>query len=217
MNPARKRSCLLHYAGSDVQDIFFNLRGENELQIPEDSEIYKQSVKLLDDYFLPLKCLPRERHIFRNLEQGPEESIEKFVLCLREQGSLCEYDAWLEENIKEQIFEKGCSDELRAKILTKGNMTLAQTIEEGRSLETIAKHRKNMQRTEEINRIVKSKGECFWCGHSGHYANDDDCPARDKKCEKCHLLGHIKRCCNTKDANARKNKDGDSKKRHKKN
>ncbi|XP_055548648.1 uncharacterized protein LOC129732127 isoform X2 [Wyeomyia smithii] len=161
MNPARKRSYLLHYAGSDVQDIFFNLRGENEVQIPEDSDIYKQSVKLLDDYFLPLKCLPRERHIFRNLEQGPEESIEKFVLRLREQVSLCEYDAWLEENIKEQIFEKGFSDELRAKILTKGNMTLAQTIEEGRSLETIAKHRKNLQQTEEINRIVKSKGECF--------------------------------------------------------
>ncbi|XP_062709152.1 uncharacterized protein K02A2.6-like [Aedes albopictus] len=215
-NPARKRSYLLHYAGSEVQDIFFNLRGENEVVVPAGSDVFQESVKLLDGYFLPLKCLPRERHIFRNLEQGPEESIEKFVLRLREQGSLCEYGNCLEENIKEQIFEKGYSDELRAKILTKGNLTLAQTVDEGRSLETIAKHRKNLQRSEEVNRIAKSKGECYRCGRAGHYANDDDCPARDKKCEKCHLVGHFKRCCKTKDSGARKSKDGNMEKRRKK-
>lgn len=95
-------------------------------------------------------------------------------------------------------------------------MTLAQTIEEGRSIETIAKHRRNLHRTEDINRITKMKGECFRCGHSGHYANDEDCPARDKKCEKCHLLGHFKRCCKTKETGFRKGKDKDLEKRRKK-
>lgn len=195
----RKRSYLLHYAGSDVQDIFFNLRGDDEIAVPEGSDVYKESVKLLNDYFLPLKCLPRERHIFRNLEQAPDESIEKFVLRLREQGQLCEYGDWLEEAIKEQIFEKGFSDDLRGKILTKGDMTLAQTVELGRSLETIEKHKKNLQRCEEVHRVsTGSRGECYRCGRSGHYANDEDCPARDKKCEKCHLVGHFKRCCKTK-------------------
>ena len=196
--PARKRSYLLYYAGSDVQDIFFNLRGEAEVNIPAGSDVYAESIRLLDDYFLPLKCLPRERHIFRNLEQAPDESIEKFVLRLREQGNLCDYANWLDENIKEQLFEKGNSDELRAKILTKPNMTLAQTVELGRSLETIAKHRKNLVKCEEVNRISSSKGECFRCGHSGHYANDDECPAPDKRCEKCNLVGHFRRCCKTK-------------------
>ncbi|XP_055623134.1 uncharacterized protein LOC129766585 [Toxorhynchites rutilus septentrionalis] len=207
----RKRSYLLHYAGSDVQDIYFNLKGEDEIQVPNGSDIYKEAIKLLDDYFLPLKCLPRERHIFRNLEQAADESIEKFVLRLREQGNLCEYGEWLEENIKEQIFERGHSDELRAKILTKGNMTLAQTVEMGRSLETIAKHRRNLQKHEEVNRISSSR-ECYRCGRQGHYANDEDCPARDKKCEKCNLLGHFKRCCKTKPKNSRKNKEGGKKK-----
>ncbi|XP_055584741.1 uncharacterized protein K02A2.6-like [Uranotaenia lowii] len=210
--PARKRSYLLHYAGPDVQDIFFNLRGENELEVPPDSDLYQESVQLLDGYFLPLKCLPRERHIFRNLEQSPDESIEKFVLRLREQGELCEYGNWLEENIKEQIFEKGISDELRAKILAKGNMTLAQTLDEGRSLETIAKHRKTLQRVEEINRISGQKGECFRCGESGHYANDQECPARYEKCKRCDLMGHYKKCCKTKDLRGKKHE----KQRHRK-
>ncbi|XP_055590264.1 uncharacterized protein K02A2.6-like [Uranotaenia lowii] len=212
--PERKRSYLLHYAGSDVQDIYFNLKGEAELEVPEDSNVYKEAVQLLDNYFLPLKCLPRERHIFRNLEQASDKSIEKFVLRLREQGSLCDYGDWLEENIKEQIFERGYSDELRAKILTKGDITLAQTVEIGRSLETIAKHRRNLQKQEEINRIAR-QGECFRCGHEGHYANDEECPARDQECEKCHLIGHYERCCKTKTKNTRKKKFAGKEKRRK--
>lgn len=185
--PARKRSYLLHCAGADVQDIFFNLRGDAEPEIPGGSDIYKESVKLLDDYFLPLKCLPRERHIFRNLAQAPEESIEKFVLRLREQGALCEYENWLEENIEEQIFEKGSSDHLRAKILTKPNMTLAEIVELGRSLETIAKHQNSLVPEEAINRVSGMKGECFRCGQTGHYASSEDCPARNQKCDRCQL------------------------------
>lgn len=104
---ARKRSYLLHYAGTDVQDIYFNLKGEEDLEVPAGSDVYQAALKLLDDYFLPLKCLPRERHIFRNLQQAPDESIEKFALRLREQGQLCEYADWLEVAIQEQIFEKG--------------------------------------------------------------------------------------------------------------
>lgn len=160
--PARKKSYLLHYVGSQVQDVFFGLQGEAEPVVPDGSDVYTEAVKLLDEYFLPMKCLPLERHKFRNLEQASDEPIEKFGLRLREQGNHYEYADHLEEEIKEQIFEKGNSDDLRAKILTKPQMTLAETVEAGRSLETIGKHRKNLKLNAlpaEVNKIYKSSNK----------------------------------------------------------
>lgn len=199
---SRKKAYLLHYAGEGVQDIYDSLVGDGEQQVPAGSNEYKEAIRVLDEHFLPMKCLPQERHIFRNLQQGPDEKISKFVLRLREQGNLCEYGNWLDENLKEQIFEKGSSDELRAKILTKPDMTLEEIVKEGRSLETIEKVRRQLQQSTDINKLTTSKNECFRCGRVGHYANDDCCPAKDKKCEKCGLIGHFRRCCKTKERDA---------------
>ncbi|XP_055633159.1 uncharacterized protein LOC129773571 [Toxorhynchites rutilus septentrionalis] len=201
---SRKKAYLLHYAGKGVQDIYDSLVGNEEQEVPVGSDAYKEAVNVLDKHFLPMKCLPQERHIFRNLQQESDEKISKFVLRLREQGNLCEYGDWLDENIKEQIFEKGSSNELRAKILTKPGMTLEEIIKEGRSLETIEKVscQLQLQQSVDINKLTTYKNECFRCGRIGHFANDDCCPAKDKKCEKCGLIGHFRRCCKTKEREA---------------
>lgn len=206
--PARKKSYLLHFVGQQVQDVYFGLQGDEEPVVPQGSDVYEEAVKLLDNYFLPMKCLPLERHKFRNLEQASDEPIEKFVLRLREQGNLCEYGDHLEEEIKEQLFERGNSDDLRAKILSKPQMTLAETVEVGRSLETIGKHRQSLKLNAmpvEVNKLNKIsskvkanvKNECYRCGRVGHFANDESCPAKDRKCERCGLVGHFKKRCNT--------------------
>ncbi|XP_055632421.1 uncharacterized protein K02A2.6-like [Toxorhynchites rutilus septentrionalis] len=199
---SRKKAYLLHYAGEGVQDIYDSLVGNEEQEVPVGSDAYKEAVNVLDKHFLPMKCLPQERHIFRNLQQESDEKISKFVLRLREQGNLCVYGDWLDENIKEQIFEKGSSNELRAKTLTKPGMTLEEIIKVGRSLETIEKVRRQLQQSADINKLTTYKNECFRCGRIGHFANDDCCPAKDKKCEKCGLIGYFRRCCKTKEREA---------------
>ncbi|XP_038121912.1 uncharacterized protein LOC119770671 [Culex quinquefasciatus] len=110
---------------------------------------------------------------------------------------------------KFQKFRKGASDDLRATILNKPQMTLAETIEAGRSLETIGKHRKTLTlspQLEVVNKVSntanRSKnnagGRCYRCGRSGHFAKDDSCPALNHKCERCGFVGHFKKRCNTK-------------------
>ncbi len=38
---------------------------------------------------------------------------------------------------------------------------------------------------------------CYRCRGNDHFARDPKCPARNKKCEKCGILGHIAECCHT--------------------
>lgn len=147
-----------------------------------------------------MKCLPLERHKFRNIEHAIDEPIERFVLRLREQGNLCEYGAHLDEEIKEQLFEKGASDDLREKILNKPAMTLAETIEAGRSLETIGKHRQNSKlipQQEGLNQIANTTNsskntsrECRRCGRSSRFDQNDSYLDR-RECYRCGRTGHF--------------------------
>ncbi len=43
-----------------------------------------------------------------------------------------------------------------------------------------------------------SQKRCFRCNRTGHMARDQNCPARNKTCTKCGLVGHFSVCCKTK-------------------
>ena len=60
---ARKQACLLHVAGPAVQDVYFSVVGEG------DDKNYADTLKLLDDHFLPQLNAPVERHKFRQMTQ----------------------------------------------------------------------------------------------------------------------------------------------------
>lgn len=199
---ARKKSYLLHYAGPDVQDIFYNIEG-HDAAAPVGSDVYKEAIRLLDAHFAPLSSVPYERVMFRRMKQQENETLEKFIHRLRDQGRLCEYGEALEMRITEQVFDNGNSDALREAILKKKLMTVPEISEEGRVLETVKRNRDEMKKPEgenSVNLVRKPKpGDvCHRCGNSGHYASDKKCPAKAQKCDKCKLVGHFKSMCKTK-------------------
>lgn len=203
--PTRKRAYLLHYAGPEVQDIFYELEG-HDANPPIGSDVYKEAIKLLNAHFAPLASIPYDRFVFRNIKQEADETVEKFVSRLREQGRLCEYGPALDMRITEQIFDNCLSDELREMILKKKLMTVAGIVQEAQILETVKRNKEQMQKsvvpTEEASisqvRSSRQKDVCFRCGARGHYANDKQCPARKKVCDRCKLVGHFKKMCKTK-------------------
>ena len=58
-NPARKRSLLLHYAGTAVQDIYEGLQGTED---EDENDVYVRTATVLEDHFRAEPNIPFERY-----------------------------------------------------------------------------------------------------------------------------------------------------------
>lgn len=82
--PSRKKSYLLHFGGTQIQDIFYDTPN-HDAQPPAGSDVHTEAIKLLDAHFAPFSNIPYDRYVFRQIKQAEDETVEKFVSRLREQ------------------------------------------------------------------------------------------------------------------------------------
>lgn len=203
----KKKALLLHLAGVEVQEVYYDDPHHGDAT-PAGSDVYKQTVALLNGHFQPIVCIPHERAMFRKMTQKEGESVTKFARRLRHQGNLCDYGDALDMRITEQIFDGSSSNALREAILKKRLVDLDKIIEEGRVLETIDLNQQEAvgEDSVSVNKVKSASNRCFRCGSAGHYANDKKCPALKKTCDKCGLTGHFKKMCKTKKPTEKKKK-----------
>ncbi|XP_039438143.1 uncharacterized protein K02A2.6-like [Culex pipiens pallens] len=208
VNNEKKKAMLLHLAGPEVQEIFYD-DPEHAAEPPNGSDVFKEAVNLLDKHFEPVVCVPHERVLFRRMKQEGSDGIEQFARKLRHQGNLCDYGGALDMRITEQIFDGSTSDALREAILKKRLVVLKDILEEGRILETIELNKQEAVASTSNGPAAVNKvdgGKCFRCGSLEHFANSKKCPALKKKCDKCGLVGHFKLQCRTKSHTAKTKK-----------
>jgi len=101
---------------------------------------------------------------------------------------------------------------LRRKFLEKeGALTLDDLLRIARSQEAVDRQLKqystdhvNNQLADHVNAVGdKSDGnmrsrkgkKCFSCDQEGHFGGDKKCPARDRACRMCGVIGHFKVKC----------------------
>ncbi|XP_033641983.1 uncharacterized protein K02A2.6-like [Asterias rubens] len=234
-NQGQKKALLLHCTGPDVQDIFFSLTEE------EGTDEYDKAVKTLNKHFEVKINVPYERYGFRNMEQAAGETVDQYIVRLRQKALLCEFDK-SDEEIRDQVIAQCKSHKIRTKLLEKGqSLTLDRLRMIATNVELTEKQSKDMEAKKpdygpHVNAVRRhkasdyeqrrkngehgdaSKGyrggagtrqhangdQCFRCGHRGHYARDQECPARNAVCNKCGNRGHYGVACKTQTSKNRK-------------
>lgn len=228
----KKKSWLLHYAGPKVQSIYYNLPGISKDNRRSARTQYRKAVEKLTEYFAPKQNTSYERHIFRNLSQRQGERIDTFVMRLRVQADRCEFGSRVDDNIKDQVTSACYSDSLRRKILERNHKTLESVMKLCRIFESVANQEKSfvvdskregvgatMNGTTDVCSIADRKrfisqykantdSECSRCAIKGHKSDDNNCPAKGKKCGRCGKMDHFARKCCTKLSSINGNSSG---------
>ena len=81
----QKRSLLLHIAGMEVQEVYFTLVGKDTMAT------FQDTLKVLDDYFIPKANVRFERHLFWQITQENTETVDQFVCRLRHRSVSCDF------------------------------------------------------------------------------------------------------------------------------
>ena len=204
--------------GLELQEVYYTLVEETE------EKTFTECVQILDGQFATQINITFERHLFRQLEQKTNESVDQFVSRLRMKTATCQFENE-GEAIRDQLIDKCKNPSLRRKFLEKlGDVTLTDLQMIARAHEAVDAQMKTMEQQEQVN-VVKTqrdpkprtqehfrdgkkkyspkarpgeKNRCYRCNSSDHFARDKDCPARDKTCGKCGFKGHMSTCCKTK-------------------
>ncbi|XP_070550464.1 uncharacterized protein [Ptychodera flava] len=119
---AQKRALLLHTAGLEVQEIYFTLVGEDS------EKNYEDTLQVLNNHFVPKANIPFERHMFRQIAQTSDETVDQFVCRLRQRASTCDFAEKEDEHIRDQLIDKCYSPHIRRKFLEKQNAKLSDLL-----------------------------------------------------------------------------------------
>ncbi|KAG5875425.1 hypothetical protein JTB14_005323 [Gonioctena quinquepunctata] len=160
-------------------------------------------------YFSPTQKATIETHTYRNIKPSNGESLNKFLLRLRQQATKCSFgnnaDEATEINIKDKIIDDWAPLELKRKLLKK-ERSLSDIIDLCQIHEQILDQSKVMGScstdipSTSVNKIsarVRILKTVSVVGNS-HVGSSAQCPARNAKCHKCELMEHFANKCKTK-------------------
>ncbi len=170
----------------------------------------------LSNYFEPQRNTVYERYVFNTCSQEPHESIDSYVNRLRKLSATCEFDALLNEMIRDRVVIGVKDSGLRARLLREKNLTLEKCLDTCRAAEMTSQQLKAIDGNGEVeavhavgqktkkkksskqareDRLSESRRNCTYCGtqHAKKH-----CPAWGHQCKKCKRNNHFASVCKSR-------------------
>ena len=96
---------------------------------------------VLDDYFIPKSNVAFERHLFQQIAQVSDETVDQFLCKLRQRAASCDFGVREDDYIRDQVIDKCYSSHLRRKFLEQeGSVTLDCLLKIARAQEAVSRH-----------------------------------------------------------------------------
>jgi len=176
--------------------------------VPKDKS-FDEIVDTLKKHFEPKVLVIAERFKFHSRGQAVGESVAQYVAELRRLATHCNFDAYLDEALRDRFVCGLRSEATQKKLLTETDLTFQKAVDIAHTMETAADNARKLQSpsraTEPMTHLkdirrVSSNGQgeasnsnCYRCGKSTH--KPAQCPFRTAKCHNCGKMGHLRRVC----------------------
>ena len=193
----------------------------------EEVGVYNAVKQAFEEYFSPRRYIIYERAKFFRRVQAEGESVEQFIRALNESADRCEFPdraTQIRDRIVVGMRDQTVSREMQRMdidLLTEAKaVSMARQAEEverqmreltlPKSVDEVKPSRRRKPRVApsshqsntNSDRITRHSGPCNRCGHVKHF--NDKCPAIDRRCNVCSMLGHYGSCCKSKSSKPKK-------------
>ena len=209
---------MLHLIALEGQTVCYSLRDDTQIA----NNTYEQVLQCLENHFADKVNVVSERYSFGCRIQKSGESIDEVVVALRRLAQKCDFGAFLNTSLRDQLIKGVREIRVRDRLLQDNPsleecLKIAKRIEAGIATSVLLKNTNctdtahsnthtvqrfnskfSQQKSKFTAKIIHS---CFRCGSKLHFANSKDCPAADKKCKNCNKTGHFAKVCRSASSN----------------